>query len=248
MTAPEAKLAVIRKLLAQAEDPAASPAEAETFTAKAGELMARYGVDRAMLADGDESLDALGDRTILLDPPYALDKFELISGIARALGLRVVRRIEYVAAGKQVAAVLFGFGSDLERTEILFTSLLVQAARGLAAATVPDWENKAAYRRAWLVGFAATVHRRLADAEERAKAEACAAHSTASGSGRAAAVVLADRKRIVDHRFEEAFPGLRTAPRRVLRGSGRDDGVLAGDRADLGGAALAPRRRSRLTR
>jgi hypothetical protein len=244
MSAAEGKLAIIRKLLAQAEDAAASPAEAETFTAKAAELMARYGVDRAMLADGDEGADKIGDRTIVLDPPYALDKFELISGVARALGLRVVRRTEYLVDGKQFAAVLFGFGSDLERTEILFTSLLVQAARGLTAAKVPSWENKAAYRRAWLAGFASTIHRRLAAAESRAKQEASAAEPVATG--RSVAVVLAHRQPLVDHRFEEAFPDLRTAAPRVLRGSGHHDGRVAGDKADLGGTRLSQRRRARL--
>ena len=247
MSAAEAKLAIIRKLLAQAEDAAASPAEAETFTAKAAELMARYGVDRAMLAAADETSDAIGERTIVLDPPYALDKFELIAGVARALGLRVVRRTAYVVTGKQLSAVLFGFGSDLERTEILFTSLLVQAARGLAAATVPNWENKAAYRRAWLVGFASTVHRRLAVAEQRAKDDACAASPAAAPTGRSVAVVLADRKRIVDQEFEAAFPDLRRAPRRMLRGTGHHDGMLAGNRADLGGTRVGTRRRTSLS-
>ena len=47
------KLARIRKLLAQAEDPAATAAEAEAFNAKAAELMARHGVDAALLAASD---------------------------------------------------------------------------------------------------------------------------------------------------------------------------------------------------
>ncbi|SHN25347.1 DUF2786 domain-containing protein [Cryptosporangium aurantiacum] len=243
MSASEAKLATIRKLLAQAEDAAASPAEAETFTAKAAELMARYGVDRAMLADGDETVDAIADRVIDLDPPYALDKIGLLSGIARALGLQVVQRTGFGARGKELSALLFGYSSDIERTEILFTSLLVQAARGLAAARVPARENKAAYRRAWLAGFSATVHVRLADAEYRARAEATATAST-SATGRSAELVLADRQRTVDQRFAEAFPKLRSAPRRVLTGSGHGAGVAAGARADLGGAALGSRRRA----
>ena len=40
----------IRALLAQAEDPAATPAEAETFLAKATKLIAKLGIDTAMLA------------------------------------------------------------------------------------------------------------------------------------------------------------------------------------------------------
>jgi hypothetical protein len=245
-TPPEAKLATIRKLLAQAEDDAASPAEAETFTAKAAELMARYGVDRAMLADGDEAADAVADREILLEAPYALDKFELVSNVALALGLRVVRRTQHGPRGKQFAALLFGFESDIQRTEILFTSLLVQATRGLAATQIPVWENKAAYRRAWLAGFAGTIYRRLCEAERRARQQATASAETTS-SGRSAELVLADRARIVERRFAEAFPRLRTLPGRVLSGGGHSEGVAAGLRADLGGASVTGRRRSALS-
>ena len=40
----------VRKLLAKAEDPACTPAEAEALTAKATELIAKYGIDQAVLA------------------------------------------------------------------------------------------------------------------------------------------------------------------------------------------------------
>ena len=43
------KLDTVRKLLAKA-DGAATPAEAEVYTAKAIELMARHGIDEALLA------------------------------------------------------------------------------------------------------------------------------------------------------------------------------------------------------
>ena len=39
----------VRKLLAKAEDEGVTPHEAEALTAKAAELMARYGIDRALL-------------------------------------------------------------------------------------------------------------------------------------------------------------------------------------------------------
>ena len=47
----DSRLAKIRKLLAQAEDPAATPEEASAFTAKAAELIAAYGIDAALLED-----------------------------------------------------------------------------------------------------------------------------------------------------------------------------------------------------
>ncbi|TQS40801.1 DUF2786 domain-containing protein [Cryptosporangium phraense] len=240
MSSSDAKLATIRKLLAQAEDIAASPEEAETFTAKAAELMARYGVDRAMLADGDSSADQIADRVVRLDPPYALDKLGLLVSVALTLGLRVVQRTGFGPRGKEVSALLFGYGSDIERVEILFTSLLLQAVRGLAVARVPSGEHKAAYRRAWLAGFSATVCRRLEEAESRARESA----TEPSAAGRSAELVLADRRTVVDARFAEAFPSLGSAPRRMLSGSGAGDGAAAGARADLGGPTLGRRSRS----
>ncbi|GAA0265226.1 DUF2786 domain-containing protein [Cryptosporangium japonicum] len=236
MSTTDAKLAVIRKLLAQAEDAAASPAEAETFTAKAAELMARYGVDRAMLADGDETADAITDREIPVEPPYARDKFGLLAGIARALGLRVVHKSGY--RGRGTTALLFGYSSDIERTEILFTSLLLQAVRGVLAAPVPPGEHTAAYRRSWIVGFSTTVHHRLTEAEERARSRT----TSTSAAGRSAEVVLADRRQVVDQRFTEAFPRLGTMGRRYLSGGGHRDGATAGRRADLGATSLRSER------
>ena len=46
-------LAKVRKLLALAEDPAATTHEAETYTAKAAQLIADYGIDQALLAAAD---------------------------------------------------------------------------------------------------------------------------------------------------------------------------------------------------
>ena len=72
-------LAKVRKILAKAEDLAAKPEEAETYTAKAAELVAAYGIDWALLAQTEPGSDVVGDRVVLLDPPYALDKAGLLS-------------------------------------------------------------------------------------------------------------------------------------------------------------------------
>src|SRR4051794_35012987 len=59
----------VRKLLAKAEDPACSPAEAEALTAKATELIAKYGVDQALLAARDPARDSVVDRMIEVPSP-----------------------------------------------------------------------------------------------------------------------------------------------------------------------------------
>ncbi|MEE3919181.1 DUF2786 domain-containing protein [Micromonospora sp. BRA006-A] len=126
-------LSKVRKLLAQAEDPACTPAESAAFMAKATELIARYGVDRALLAARDPAADPVGDRTVEVIAPYARDKAGLLAAVAEPLRCRCVRRRH----GNGFVMHLFGFASDLERVELLFTSPLVQAAHGLAGAVVP---------------------------------------------------------------------------------------------------------------
>ncbi|MEU1752322.1 DUF2786 domain-containing protein [Micromonospora matsumotoense] len=219
----EAMLSKVRKLLAQAEDAACTPAEAAAFTAKATELIARYGVDRALLAARDPTTDPVGDRVVDVVAPYARDKAGLLAAVADPLRCRCVRR----PAGSGFALHLFGFASDLERVDLLFTSLLVQAAHGLAGTVVPSGEHPAAFRRSWLAGFARVISERLRAAE----ADAVAQRGTSS-----VALVLADRSDRVARRVTEVYPRLRTAPTRRLAGSGFGAGAAAGHRADLGGS------------
>ncbi|MEV0004333.1 DUF2786 domain-containing protein [Micromonospora sp. NPDC050980] len=222
----EAMLSKVRKLLAQAEDPACTPAESATFMAKATELIARYGVDRALLAAREPAADPVGDRVVEVIAPYARDKAGLLAAVADPLRCRCVRRRQ----GNGFAMHLFGFASDLERVELLFTSLLVQAAHGLAGAAVPVGEHPAAFRRTWLAGFAQVVAERLRAAE---------AGAVAAAGVPSVALVLADRSDRVQRRLAEVYPRLRTAPRRRLAGGGFGPGAAAGRRADLGDPGLS---------
>ncbi|MDG4821919.1 DUF2786 domain-containing protein [Asanoa sp. WMMD1127] len=210
----------VRKLLAKAEDPACSPAEAEALTAKATELIAKYGVDQALLAARDPARDPVVDRLIDVPAPYATDKAGLLVGVAIPLRCRTVR----LTRNGSIAVHLFGFDSDVTRAELLFTSLLVQAAHGLSATPVPWGQHPAAFRRSWLAGFAAAVSTRLRAAE-----------SAASSAVPSMDLVLADRSGAVERRRDEAYPTARMARPRRLSGDGGASGYAAGTSADLGG-------------
>lgn len=229
-TTGTAKLATVRKLLAKAER-AATPAESEIYTAKAVELMARHGIDAAVLAADDPVRDEIGPLRIPMQDPYSAGKARLLGWTAAALRCRWV--LHGAWGGKVAAVTVFGHASDRERVEVLYTSLLLQATAQLVRVRPPrPGESVAAYRRSWLEGFAAQVHRRLADAEERAAGEA----RVPAAAGPGVAVVLADRRRRVDTHFDATFPRLARLRPSVLTGSGRAAGVLAGQRADLGGS------------
>lgn len=254
MTAPppdaEGLLDRVRKLLAKAENPAVTEAEADAYNAKAADLVARYGIDRALLAARRPESDSAADRIIALDAPYARDKATLLGAIASALGCRAVRR-ESVQGPRRIYELhLFGMASDLERTDILYTSLLVQAAHGLAIARPLPGEDVRAYRRSWYAGFAGAVYRRLVDAEEAARARAGAERASsdpasppggAAGRPRSLALVLADRADLVEARMNTAYPRTSASRPRSLTGSGAPAGFHAGQRADLGGPRLARR-------
>lgn len=236
MSQTDPMLAKIRKLLAKAEDPAATPEEAETYTAKAAALVAAYGIDAALLAAELPGRDVVADRVVTLDAPYARDKAQLLCDVANRLRCRSVLRTQPATSGPTAHSVhLFGHESDLARADVLFTSLLMQSGARLQRTPVPPWEHKAAFRRSWLAGFRMSVSRRLAEAE--ARAESAATERTTS-AGVSTGVVLADRSLEVEQAVRVAYPRAGVARPRQLSGSGLRDGYAAGQQADLGDPRL----------
>lgn len=237
----DSRLDTIRKLLAKAENPAATEHERDAFNKKAFELMARYGIDQALLAEDAPGRDQVDNRFIDIDQPYALEKSGLLWAVASALRCKGVRH----PGRAHQKFHLFGMASDLDRVELLYTSLLVQVSHGLAV-TRPEHpgESVAAYRRSWVAGFSLAVGSRLREAEARAADQHRTEHDTArstpaaQGPGRALAVVFADRDQQVAEAFAVDYPTTRTARTRRLSGSGRYAGYAAGQRADLGGSRL----------
>jgi hypothetical protein len=245
MTQPDPMLAKVRKLLALAENPAATPAEAEAFTAKAAQLIADYGIDQALLAQAMPERDIVGDRVVGLDAPYAQEKASLAAAIATGMRCRAVLRRRLGVDGTELSLHVFGHESDLVCVEILFTSLLLQGARELGRTPVPRGEHVAAYRRTWWAGFTSAIARRLAESEENAAREA---ETRFAAAGTSAALVLSDRSHDAEVAMNQTYPDLRAGARRRLSGGGALDGYASGQRADLGlGPRVSRRSRGELT-
>ena len=225
-------LARVRKLLAKAENAGVTPAEAQALTAKAAELMAKYGIDRALLAADRPETDRPADRVIDVGNPWARVQAHLLCGLASALRCQCVI-LPRPGPGSRIH--IFGFSSDIERTDVLYTSLLVQMWQGLATAEVPDWSRSPrAWRRSWLLGFAAAVIARVRAAEDEATRRATA---PAAGAGSRTSLVLADRTRVIRHNIEQAYPVTRKS-RVTYSGNGYGAGYTQGQRADIGTARL----------
>jgi hypothetical protein len=233
MNQHDPRLAKIRKLLAQAEDPAATPDEATAFTAKASELIAAYGIDVALLEDRAPETSPVSDLVLEMFAPYAAEKAMLAFEIADALRCHGVRRTQRSYDGSQVSLHVFGRSSDLACVEMLFTSLLLQGTSAMLATTVPWDEHVAAFRRTWWLGFAGAIGRRLREAEQQAARDA---EERFARAGTSAALVLADHAREAEEALRAAYPHVQTAGPRRLTGGGGAAGWQSGQRADLGRA------------
>jgi hypothetical protein len=224
----------VRKLLAKAEAAGTTPAEADALTAKAAELMARYGIDRALLAASQPSTDHPTDRVIDVASPWAQVQAHLLCGVASAMRCQCVL-LPHPGPGTRIH--VFGFASDIERTEILYTSVLLQMWRGLAAAPVPAGARSVrAWRRSWLLGFAAAVISRVKAAEQQAASQAA---DPGGPSRPGAALVLADRQQVIQRNLRHTYPVIRKT-RLTYTGSGYGHGYATGQRADLGAGRLQP--------
>ena len=80
----------VRKLLTKAEADGVTPAEAQALTAKAAELMAKYGIDRALLAARRPETDHPADRKVDIDNPWARVQAHLLCGVAAAMRCQCV--------------------------------------------------------------------------------------------------------------------------------------------------------------
>jgi hypothetical protein len=232
--APDKLLDRVRKLLAKAEDESVTPPEAEALTAKAAELMAKYGIDRALLAAVRPETDAPASRMVDIDNPWGRVKAHLLCGLGAALRCQCIMLT--TKAGLKIH--VFGYTSDIERTDLLYTSLLIQMWHGLAAAQVPDWNRSPrAWRRSWLLGFAAAVIARVRAAEQAAQDEA--GRTAPPGQGSRAALVLADRALVIRRNVQQEYPVTRTA-RMTYTGTGYGAGYAQGQQADIGRRRMPP--------
>ena len=220
----------VRALLAQAES-TNFEAEAETFTAKAQELMTRHAIDMAMVEAGTQRSERPGAIRIPIDEPYINAKWTLLNVVAKNSRCRAVFQKYYAMAS------VIGFEADLDATETLFTSLLVQAQIALqsAASSAPPGTavRSRSFRSSFLLAYAYRVGERLAEINAHVVADAEAE------TGRSILPVLAARSSIVDATVGQIFPNLSSMRSRAgVDPAGWASGRMAADRAKLNAGDL----------
>ncbi|WP_431935611.1 DUF2786 domain-containing protein [Micromonospora sp. RP3T] len=221
----------VRALLAKAES-SGYPAEAEAFTAKAQELMARHSIDAALLAATAERPDQPGGMRLGTDAPYAAAKALLIQEVAAA------NRCESVWSDDLGFATVLGFPADLAAVELLHTSLLVQATaamlrgRGDRSGRGKGGRRTKGYDESFLNAFALRIGERLRSASTAAAEE----HADDR-----LLPVLAARSDAVRERADQLFPGTTRHRLQVRDTEGWSSGATAADRASLDAGRPAPR-------
>lgn len=222
-------LARVRALLAKAESSDFAE-EAETFMAKAQELMTRYNLDRALVEEATAGPPRVAARRCWLEDPYLPAKGFLLAVVAEANRCRAVLDEAYGFV------TLVGHPDDLESSELLFTSLLAQATRrlaGLAPTAQPEWPGgrartrRPSFRRSFLVGFTSRIGARLREA---------AAASTAAADGETGGRLLPVLARRADHTEEATrrlFPHLVENSLTATDLAGWATGTAAADLAEL---------------
>jgi hypothetical protein len=233
-SADETLIARVRKLMDKAAATSNSH-EADAFSRKAAELIARHRIDPETL------VEARGDELAVREIPlgrgaYVRARLALLMAVAEAHDSRVV----FASMPTGTVAYVAGHVSDLDLVEVMYTSLHAQAAAQMALERRATPAATQRHRRSFLFGYAD----RVAKSFDEVRAAAQAGSSTpvpVDATGRS----LARLERV--ERVEE-FLGRRFGRVRTARSSagaelgGWNAGSAAAAQADLGRQGVAGRR------
>lgn len=219
----------VRALLAKAESTSFA-AEAEAFTAKAQELMARHSIDYALLSVGSGVRDEPVGRRIGVENPYEAPKVLLLDAVASA------NRCRAIWSSSFGFVTVLGFAGDIDAVELLFTSLLVQATTAMMhAGSYRDAHGRSttrSFRQSFLTAFAQRIGERLATATKQATEQAGQDLVGQPGADRLLPI-LASREGAVGAMADELFPALVGRAVAVTNRDGWASGRAAADQAHL---------------
>lgn len=209
--------------------------EADAFSRKAAELVARHRIEPASLADCDA--DELVIREISLGRgAYVRGRLLLLTAVAGAHDARVV----FASTPTGTVAYVAGYSSDLDVVEVMYASLHAQAAAQMSSVRRSTGAATQRYRRSFLFGYADRVAESF-DQVRRAAESAGPRSVRVDGAGHFVARV--ERGRRVEEFMGQHFGRVRTA--RSAAGAeitGWNAGSDAAARADIGRVRLGGRK------
>lgn len=235
-TANEALIDRVRKLLAKAES-TTNANEAEAFSTKAAQMIAAHRLDLGHVRDSLER-GSLGIRRLPIGRgAYVRARLSLLMAVAGNHDCEVV----FQSGPTGTTAIVAGFESDLDVTELLYASLHTQAAGQMATMRRSTPAATQRYRRSFLFGYARRVAELLA--ESRPKPSAAKGGRRRGSAASDHLPELAERSDRVKAFADKSFGRVVAAsPARPAQASGWQAGHRAASGADLGRSRLGGRR------
>ncbi|MGW4769878.1 DUF2786 domain-containing protein [Nocardia sp. NPDC004278] len=226
----------VRGLFAKA-DGTDNQAEADTFRAKAYELLAKHNLDEMRVrASGQQTGQSARDNQIIVvrfDLPirYREQRILLLTAVIKALHNRGVD------CGSGVQRII-GVRRNVERARFLY-SLLSPQMLSATSKYVPDdpFDHAAVVRerQSFMNGFAAMVYKRLAEAEANAIRDA----------GKPAEVAIREDEERTQAAFTKKWPkSVKRAVAHRNSGAGFDAGIRSANAADVGHTRVGGSRRA----
>lgn len=208
---------MVESLLAQAEDPTVTKAESEAFLAKALEVMAREGIDRAIIEAGKPVPDVMIDLIKQFDAPYAVSKADLFAAIAVSFRCKVLKM-----PGNDKRYHVFGYRSDVDNAEFLYTTLLLHGGRMLTRTRIPAGVQMKSFTTSWWMGYSSEISRRLREANK-----------VVVDSTPESAVVLFDREKAADAAMHAIYKKTHKLTRYYGSSAGYSSGKEEGSKVSL---------------
>jgi hypothetical protein len=219
-----------QNILNLAADPKTSDAERENYQNIAFDLVEKFGIDAAMLNAKASIKQKPSRREFCIDGAQAKYRMHALNNIGHACRCRMLNQNHGNYWQRNSRTVIaFGFESDLDILEMLWTSLQLQGMQEVIKLkdTRPKWEQQwdknqtKAMRNSFWMGFGYKIRARLEEAQK--------GNSTPGTD-----LVLFDRSKEVDDAVNEAFPKLRAPTKyEIASHEGLLHGYVAGERANL---------------
>lgn len=158
--------------------------------AKAFEIMSEHSITVALEAPVSDEQVVKYSR---FGNPYGAQKRRLYATLTRHFNGQLLRDNDDVC-------IFFGYRSDYDSTEFLYSILINQAMKELSVLNVPSHIHAKAYKTSWWLGFTSKISQRLRESRKEAE----------KNSVPGAALALINRAQVSENEMHKMFPRTRS--------------------------------------
>lgn len=226
----------ITKLLAKAAS-STHPEEAETFAAKAQELMTKWAIDELQLVAAGQTQSDVVVHDFTTPVTHYKENFSILSAVAKANDVKMIYT-PYVS-GRSPVAHLIGFQSDIDSALAMYVALMSHVKLAMKPRLLesthgerPTPKEARQFGSSFRLGFASVIGTRLTEARAQTVNEADIV------SGGSLLPALIDKTARVLDAATEAFPKTKTSRNVRVQAGAYVAGQAAAKSADVGSAAV----------